>query len=189
MRDLGLLVLRVVAGGTLIAHGYTKLFGGEGRTPQRGLAKLYGQKFDEAVQGGGPAKFAKMLEQMQVPYPGAAAYASGLAELGGGLALLTGTMTRLAALAVLVNMLVAIRKVHWSAGFYGQDGFEYPAQLAAEALTLFFAGPGALSVDGVFNGFHRAGRAAVGAGQAVADTLPDVEDLRRSAGNIRKLAR
>jgi putative oxidoreductase len=133
MKDLGLLLLRLVTGLTLVGHGYTKLFGGEGKTPHPSLTRLYGQNFPKAVESTGPANFGKNLEQMGVPNPQVAAYASGFAELGGGLALLTGTLTRPAALLVLINMAVAIQKVHWKNGFYGQGGFEFPAQLAAAA--------------------------------------------------------
>jgi putative oxidoreductase len=171
MKDLALLILRTVMGMTLLAHGYTKLF------------------------GGGPSNFAKMLESKNVPAPELAAYASGLAEFGGGLALLTGTMTRLAALGVLINMVVAIRTVHWEQGFFGQGGWEFPAQLASGAVALLVAGPGAISVDGLFSGVGKAKRAAAGAGQAVAArgqavsrALPSTDDLRKRAEAAKKLA-
>lgn len=189
MKDLGLLLLRIVAGGTLAAHGYTKLFGGEGKTPHPALARVYGPNFPAAVSGGGAAKFAKGLEQMGVPSPEMAAYASGVAEFGGGLALLTGTMTRLAALGVIANMLVAIRQAHWSTGFYGQGGFEFPAQLAAAAGTLLLAGPGAFSVDGLVSGVRGAGRAAAGAGHAVASLVPDSDDYERAGEFLQSLPR
>lgn len=185
MKNLGLLLLRIVTGGTLAAHGYTKLFGGEGKSPHPTLTRIYGQNFPKAVESTGTANFSKGLEQMGVPYPQAAAYAAGAAEFGGGVALLTGTMTRLAALAVLFNMLVAIRKAHWSNGFYGQGGFEFPAQLAASAGTLLLAGPGAFSVDGLFGGIRNTGRAISGAGssagQAISGAGSNAADAGRSA--------
>ena len=159
MKDLGLLLLRIVAGGTLVAHGYTKLFGGEGRTPPAMLTRIYGQNFPKAVEAGGTAGFAQGLERMGVPYPQAAAYASALTEFGGGLALLAGAWTRPAALAVIFNMAVAIRKAHWQVGFYGQGGYELAAQLLGAAATLFVTGPGALSIDGVVGGTEKATRA------------------------------
>ncbi len=188
MKDLALLILRVVMGATLVAHGYTKLFGGEGRRPHPSLGKLYGEGFNQAVASGGPGNFAKALESKNIPAPDLAAYASGLAEFGGGFALLTGTMTRLAALAVLINMLTAIRTMHWEHGFFGQGGFEFPAQLAGGALALLVAGPGAISVDGLFAGISKAGRAASGAGQAVAGALPSTDDLRHGVDRARRIA-
>lgn len=149
--DLGLLVIRVAAGATLAAHGYTKLFGGEGHAPHPTLTKIYGPNFSKAVESTGISNFTQNLEKMQIPNPKLAAYAAGMAEFGGGLALLTGTLTRLAALAVMFNMFVAINKVHWKNGFYGQGGFELPGQLFAAAAALFVAGPGAISVDGLMS--------------------------------------
>lgn len=159
MKDLALLLIRIVSGGTLAAHGYTKLFGGEGRKPPQILTDIYGQNFAGAVQAGGPAKTANGFESMGVPYPAVAAYASGLAELLGGLALVTGFRTRLAALIVCANMLVAIYKVHWKTGLYGQGGYEFPLQLAGAAGALVLAGPGAISIDGIVGGTKQAAEA------------------------------
>lgn len=147
MKSLGLLVIRIITGGTLLAHGYTKLFGGEGKKTPATMTRVFGPNFPQAVESGGPAAFAKGLEHMKVPYPQASAYASGAAEFGGGLVLLTGAFTRLAALVVVGNMVVAIRQAHWKTGFYGQGGFEFPAQLLGGALALLIAGPGAFSLD------------------------------------------
>ena len=43
MQDLGLLLLRIVAGVTLAGHGYPKLFGGPGKRPHPLVAGFYGQ--------------------------------------------------------------------------------------------------------------------------------------------------
>lgn len=145
--SLGLLALRVVTGAALAAHGYPKLFGGEGRTPPQALTRVYGPNFPQAVAGGGHEKFTRTLESMEVPKPAVAATAAGLAEFGGGLALIAGFKTRLAALAVMFNLGVAIRKAHWEKGFYGQGGYELALQFFAAALALFLAGPGAISLD------------------------------------------
>ena len=146
MRDLGLLILRIAAGVTLVAHGYPKLFGGPGKRPHPLLARTMGPNYPAAVERSGPG-FAAALEKMGVPNPRAAATASGLAELGGGLALAAGVFTRPAALAVTVNMAVASYKAHWKNGFYGQGGFEFPLLLGTAAFTLCLTGPGRLSVD------------------------------------------
>jgi putative oxidoreductase len=149
LRSAGLLLLRLGVGGTLMAHGYPKLFGGPGKKPPERVAKLLGPNWPAAVERGGPEGFASALESMDVPYPLAGAYASGSAEFFGGMALILGLKTRLAALMVAGNLSVAIWKVHWQKGLYGEGGFEFPLSLATGAATLGLTGPGAVSVDGL----------------------------------------
>ena len=133
----------------MMAHGYPKLFGGRPRELPETVVKTMGDEFPAAVEQGGPANFAQTLASMEVANPELAAYGSGLAEFGGGLGLLLGFKTRLAALAIMINLAVAIRKVHWEKGFFGGGGYEYPAALLSAALTLFIAGPGAISLDAI----------------------------------------
>jgi putative oxidoreductase len=151
MRSLGLLILRLAAGTVLIAHGYVKLFGGHHHRVPRFLARFYGPEFSEAAQKTGPEGFGDMLEQLEVPAPQAAAYVSGLAEFGGGIGVLLGLRTRLAAPIVIANMATAIRTVHWKNGLYGRKGFEFPLTLAAIAGSLFFTGPGSISLDALLD--------------------------------------
>jgi putative oxidoreductase len=146
MRDLGLLLLRIVSGMTLVAHGYPKLFGGPGKSPHPLLARTMGPNYPAAVERSGPG-FVAGLERMSVPYPEYAAKLSGVTELGGGLALAAGILTRPVALAVAFNMGVATWKAHWKNGFYGQGGFEFPLLLGTAALAIGLTGPGAISVD------------------------------------------
>ena len=149
MTSIALLLLRLVAGGTLMAHGYPKLFGGPGRKPPEPLTRVMGSNLPAAVERSGPEAFAQSLRRMEVPQPELAAYASGLAEFGGGLLLILGACTRLASAAVVFNMAVAIRKAHWKVGFYGQGGFEFALLLSTAAATIGLVGPGALSVDAI----------------------------------------
>ncbi|MBJ7602005.1 MAG: DoxX family protein [Candidatus Dormibacteraeota bacterium] len=148
MTSVGLLLLRLVAGGTLMVHGYPKLFGGPGQKAPEPMAKLLGSNYPAAVEAGGPKAFAQNLERMGVPQPELAAYLSGLAEFGGGLLLAVGAFTGIASAAVIFNMAVAVQKVHWKVGFYGQGGYEFPALLAAAVATIGLSGPGALSLSG-----------------------------------------
>src|SRR4051812_15037822 len=112
MRGVGLLLLRLAAGTILIGHGYTKLFGGKSKHAPELMETLYGPNFHTAVEQGGPESMARQLETMEVPASTIAAYLSGAAEFGGGLAFLIGWRTRQAAPIVLFNMITAIRKVH-----------------------------------------------------------------------------
>ncbi len=145
-RDLGLLLLRVGAGVTLMAHGYPKLFGGPGKEPPK-AAEVLGPNFPPAVEQGGPAAFAKALESMGVPAPEVSAVAAGVAEFGGGLALALGFLTAPAGALVAANMAVASRKAHWPQGFFGTGGYEFPALLGLVGAALALTGPGAISVD------------------------------------------
>jgi putative oxidoreductase len=146
MLNLGLLLLRLVAGVTLAAHGYPKLFGGPGKRPHPLLASSMGPNYPAAVERSGPG-FVAGLEKMGVPYPQLAAKASGLTELGGGLALAAGFLTRPVAVATAFNMGVAVWKAHWKNGFYGQGGYEFALLLGTVALSLGLMGPGTISVD------------------------------------------
>lgn len=148
--NLGLLLLRVGAGVTLMAHGYPKLFGGPDKEPPAEMARVLGPNFPPAVEQGGPASFAETLKKMDVPEPEVAAVLAGLAEFGGGLALAAGLGTRPAGLIVAANMAVASRKAHWEKGFYGAGGFEFPAMLGLIGLSLALIGPGAISLDHLF---------------------------------------
>jgi len=126
--DLGLLILRVVFGLTLTAHSVEKLFGWFG--------------------GPGIAGTAQMMEQLGFRPPRLQALVACLVEGGAGLSLAAGFLTPLAAAAFISVMFVAAVSVHLSKGFFIQKGgFEYTLALAAGALAVAFAGPGALSAD------------------------------------------
>jgi putative oxidoreductase len=76
------------------------------------------------------------------------------AEFLGGLGLIFGFLTRIAAFGVMMNMLVAILKVHSANGFFmnwtgGQhgEGFEYHVLAVAMAVAVIVGGAGAFSID------------------------------------------
>lgn len=75
-------------------------------------------------------------------------------EFFGGLSLLFGLLSRLAALALIVEMIGAVLTVHIHVGFFmnwtGQqkgEGFEYHLITIALALLILVRGAGALSID------------------------------------------
>ncbi len=126
--DLGLLILRLVVGVTLAAHGTQKLFGWFGG---------YG------ISGTGP-----FFEQLGFRPGRLHAALAGIAETAGGFLLAFGLLTPLAAAAVIGVMVVAVGSVHWAKGFFmSNGGFEYNLVLAAGALAVAFTGPGAISLD------------------------------------------
>jgi len=124
-----LLDVRVVAGLTLAAHGAQKLFG---------------------WFGGGLAGTAQMLEKVGLRPGRAYALLAGLSEACGGLLLAAGLITPAASAAILAEMMVAAAVMHLRNGFFvHQGGWEYNLVLAASALGVAFAGPGAFSLDAV----------------------------------------
>ena len=132
MNDLtgvGLLILRIALGGIFFAHGAQKLFGWFGG---HGLAGHVG--FMEKL-GVRPARLLGLI--------------SALGEFGGGLGILTGFLTPIAAAGIIGTMAVAIVKVHWSHGFFNHEGgIEFPLMLAVTAFVLGLVGPGRFSLDG-----------------------------------------
>jgi putative oxidoreductase len=126
--DLGLLILRLVIGLTLAAHGTQKLFGWFGG---------YG------IAGTGP-----FLEQLGFRPGRLHAAFAGIAETAGGLLLAAGLFTPLAAAVLIGVMVVAAVSAHWPKGFFAHNGgFEYTLVLSAGALTVAFTGPGVISLD------------------------------------------
>jgi putative oxidoreductase len=86
--------------------------------------------------------------------PAALAITAISAEFLGGLALLAGFFTRLAAIGIAVDMIVAVIMVHRQFGFFmnwfGQqkgEGYEYHLLVIAIAAYLLLEGAGAVSVD------------------------------------------
>ncbi|MGH7376481.1 MAG: DoxX family protein [Candidatus Methylomirabilales bacterium] len=119
----GITVLRVVVGIVFLVHGGQKLF-------------VFGF--------GGVANF---LGQVGIPAPMLAAVVVTAVEFLGGLALLLGLFTRLAAIPLAINMLVAILTVHLKAGFFLPNGYEFALTLLAATVALVLLGSGEASVD------------------------------------------
>lgn len=117
------LPLRAVIGLVFLVHGGQKLF-------------VFGL--------GGTAGF---LATLGVPLPALAAGVVTAVELLGGLAVLLGVGTRLAAALLAVDMLVALLTVHLRGGFFVPDGIEFPLTLLAASVTLVGLGPGPVAVE------------------------------------------
>jgi putative oxidoreductase len=84
--------------------------------------------------------------------PGWLAYCSAAAEFLGGILVVVGLLTRLAALAITVNLAVAIVKVHWHNGLLGNGGYQFPLALAAIAFALIFLGAGPIALESLRGG-------------------------------------
>ncbi len=147
MKSLGLLVLRLVIGGIFVAHGYPKLFGGQGasnKLPDTAKATL-GEGFVQQVEQGGVSATVGTMESLGVPNPKAAGWSLALVEFVGGLALVFGFKTRPMAAALAFSQAVAINKVHASEGLVG--GYEYNVALIGGTVALAIGGPGKISLD------------------------------------------
>ena len=119
-RFLGLLALRLVLGIIMIAHGYPKIFGG-----------IHGH-----------------LEMVgRLGLPPALGYLSAGTEFFGGVLLLVGLLTRIVAIAIAIEMLVVIAKVHWQSGLMAPGGYQFPLACGVIAFALIFLGAGPISLD------------------------------------------
>lgn len=136
--DVGLLILRLVLGVTLAAHGYNKFFGG-GRIPgTAGWFESIGMK---------PGKFHATV--------------AASTEMAAGLGLAAGLLTPIPAAGFVSLMLVAAWTVHRANGFFiVKEGWEYNLVLAVSAVAVATLGAGRLSLDWVifgknwFDGWH-----------------------------------
>jgi putative oxidoreductase len=132
--DTALAVLRLVLGAIFIMHGGQKLF-------------VYGL---DGVAGS--------FGQMGIPAAGFFGPLVAFVEFFGGVAILLGLLTRLAALGVGATMLVAILTVHLKQGFFNPGGVEFPLALLASAVALVLTGAGAYSIDAAISKRIGAGR-------------------------------
>ena len=149
--DTALAVLRVALGAIFIAHGGQKLF-------------VYGL---DGVAGS--------FGQMGIPAADFLGPLVAFVEFFGGIAIVLGLLTRLAALGVGVTMLVAILTVHLKQGFFNPGGIEFPLALLASAAALVLTGAGAYSADAAI-----AKRVGDGASADAAQDSPQVR-ARRAA--------
>jgi len=79
------------------------------------------------------------------------AVAAGLAETVGGLLLIIGLFTRVAASSLVVVMLVAIGFVHLDAGMFDKGGYEFQLLLLVGVVSLLIQGSGKYSLDEIIN--------------------------------------
>ena len=121
--SLGIALVRIMTGIIFVAHGYLKFF-------------VFG--LDGATNA---------FAQMGVPAPSITAPLVAVVELAGGLALIFGLLTRLAALALAIDMLVAVVLVKLKGGFFIPNGAEFEILLCVACVALVVAGAGALSID------------------------------------------
>ncbi len=122
---LGLTLVRLITGTVFLAHGWQKLF-------------VFGH-----------AGLTGFMTQAGIPFPALSAYLISFTEFFGGIALLLGLFTRLAAVPLAFSMLVAVLQVHLKGGFFLPTGMEYALTMLATNLSLAVAGGGAFALDKV----------------------------------------
>jgi putative oxidoreductase len=120
--DLAFLILRLVLGAVMLAHGFPKVTGFAGT--------------------------AGFFASAGVPAPTLAAAYAAAVEVGGGVLILLGIAVDIVGLLFAIDMLGAIIFVHIKNGFTAQGGYEFPLILLAASLAVALAGPGAYSMGG-----------------------------------------
>jgi putative oxidoreductase len=139
--NLGRLLLRVTVGSIFLEHGTQKLFGWFG--------------------GHGPDGTGQFFESLGLQPGRRHAITAGISEAGGGLMLILGLATPLAAASLASVMLTALRTAIWRDGFKtGEGGYEM--LLLVSAIALAESGPGPWSLDALLKSERR------GAGWATA---------------------
>ncbi|HEX3245195.1 MAG TPA: DoxX family protein [Chloroflexota bacterium] len=130
--ELGMLVLRLVVGGLMFGHGAQKLFGWFGGYGLAGVGGFFESKL--RLRPGKPWAFL-----------------AGVSEAGGGLLLALGLLTPLGSIGIIAAMVMAIILSHWGKLWAQDGGSEYPLVLIAASLAVALAGPGAWSLDAIFD--------------------------------------
>ena len=130
MQPLALVALRLTLGIIFIGHS---------------SHKVYGHLHD----------YASFIGSLGMP--AWLGYVSAFTEFLGGILLILGSLTRAAAFAILIDMMVAIAKVHWKHGLMGNGGYEFPIALATMAFALIFFGAGPISLDAIRGGGRGSG--------------------------------
>ena len=124
--DISMLIVRVIAGLTMVAHGYQKVF-------------VYG------VVG-----MTDTFTKMAVPVPTLTGPFISYLELIGGVMLVVGLLTRPIALLLAIDMFAAAALVHLKGGYYMPSGAEFVLLLMSLYIAIAIAGGGSMSVDASF---------------------------------------
>jgi putative oxidoreductase len=128
LERLAVLILRLFLGFAFMMHGSQKVLG--------------------AFGGPGIAGVAGMLTKLGLEPAQILAWVLSITEFVGGICLVLGFLTRFWAAGLVIDMGVAIAKVHLPNGFFAsKNGFELPLAFGVMALVILLTGPGSLSVD------------------------------------------
>jgi len=125
---LGLTLVRIIVGVVFLVHGSQKLF-------VFGLGGITG-----------------FFTQAGIPLPMVAAPVVTFVEFLGGIALILGVFTRIAAILLAIDMMGAIAFVHGKNGFFLPTGYEYALTLLVLNVALAIGGPGEYAIESRFMG-------------------------------------
>ena len=131
--DFALTILRLGLGVVFFAHGSQKMLGWFGGYGFKGTMGFFTQ---------------------QGHFPAPLAFLAICAEFFGGLGLIVGLLSRVAAFGITCNMVVAVLTVHLANGFFMNwsgtqkgEGFEFHLLVIAMTVVIMMRGAGALSLD------------------------------------------
>ena len=128
LERLAVLILRLFLGFAFMMHGSQKLLG--------------------AFGGGGVSGVAGMLGKLGIEPSLLWAWVVSITEFGGGVCLFFGFLTRFWAAGLVIDMAVAVVKVHLVNGFFAEkNGVELPLTFGVIALVILLTGPGSMSMD------------------------------------------
>src|SRR5258708_22155644 len=131
MRDMGLLVLRLITGGLIAGHGAQKLFGWFGGSGLKGTAAIF--------------------ESIGLKPGTTWATAASASEFGGGVLTALGFLHPLGPMGTMGAMVMATAKAHWGKPIWAsKGGAELPLTNIATAFALTLTGPGRFSLDRLF---------------------------------------
>ena len=128
LERLAVLILRLFLGFAFMMHGSQKLLG--------------------AFGGGGVSGVAGMMGKLGIEPSLLWAWVVSITEFVGGVCLFFGFLTRFWAAGLVIDMAVAVVKVHLVNGFFaGKNGVELPLTFGVIALVIVLTGLGSMSMD------------------------------------------
>ena len=131
LQKLAILVLQLLLGFVFAVHGAQKLFG----------PSFYGLAWDAYVG---------FFDKFGISPGWFWLWVVSITEFVGGICIFFGFLTRFWAAGLVIDMTVAVLKIHINVGFFWLrqgGGLEFPMTLGLVALALVLSGPSFLSVD------------------------------------------